>query len=201
MKSLNLDNLEVTRNSDRTDEEIIALVQVGKQEFFNVIIERYREKLFFYVMRFVKNEDEAKDVLQNVFVKSLRSIDSFDCERKFSSWIYRIAHNEAVNWATRKNRETVSIDDLNIQDSNFLANNDFDSSMEKWFNLELKEAMREAIEKLPENYAEVIHLRYIDDMSYKEIAEILGKPVSSVGTLVRRAKKRLLEIVMDSERL
>lgn len=201
MKSLNFNNSEVARNSDQTDEEIIALVQEEKQEFFDVIIERYREKLFFYVMRFVKNEDETKDVLQNVFVKSLRGIDSFDCERKFSSWIYRIAHNEAVNWATRKNRDTVSIDDLGVQESNFLVSDDFDVSMEKWFNLELKDVMREAIGKLPENYAEVIHLRYIDDMSYKEIADILGKPVSSVGTLVRRAKKKLLEIVMDSERL
>ena len=80
-----------------------------------------------------------------------RNVDSFDCERKFSSWIYRIAHNEAINWATRKNKQTVSIDDLSAQDSSFLASDDFDASMEKWFNLELKEVMREAIKKLPEN--------------------------------------------------
>ncbi len=201
MDLLNHKNLKVDQYSDQTDEEIITLVQAGKQEFFDVIIERYREKLSFYIMRFVKNEDEVKDVLQNVFVKSLRGIDSFDCERKFSSWIYRIAHNEAVNWATRKNKKTVSIEDLGVQDSNFLVSDDFDVSMEKWFHLELKDAMREAIGKLPENYAEVIRMRYIEDMSYREIAEVLGKSVNSVGTLVRRAKKRLLGIVIDSERL
>ncbi len=201
MDLLNHKNLKVDQYSDQTDEEIITLVQSGKQEFFDVIIERYREKLPFYIMRFVKNEDEVKDVLQNVFVKSLNAIDSFDCERKFSSWIYRIAHNEAVNWATRKNKRTVSIDDLGVQDSNFLVSDDFDVSMEKWFHLELKDAMREAIGKLPENYAEVIRMRYIEDMSYKEIAEVLDKSVNSVGTLVRRAKKRLLGIVIDSEGL
>lgn len=201
MNLFNHKNVKVDQYSDQTDEEIIALVQAGKQAFFDVIIERYREKLFFYIMRFVKNEDETKDVLQNVFVKALKNVDSFECERKFSSWVYRIAHNEAVNWVTRKNKKTVSIDDLDVKDSNFLASDEFSASMEKWFNLELKEVMREAIKKLPESYAEVIHLRYIEDMSYKEIAEILDKPVSSVGTLVRRAKKKLLEIVINSERL
>ncbi|MCK4636100.1 MAG: sigma-70 family RNA polymerase sigma factor [Candidatus Moranbacteria bacterium] len=201
MNLLNDKNLKVARNSNQTDEEIIALVQAGKQVFFDVIIERYRDKLFFYIMRFVKNEDEVKDVLQNVFIKSLKNVDSFDCDRKFSSWIYRIAHNEAVNWATRKNKRIVSIDDLGVQDSNFLVSDDFDVSMEKWFHLELKDVMREAISKLPENYAEVIRMRFIDDMSYKEISNVLGKPVNSVGTLVRRAKKRLLGIVIDSEKL
>lgn len=194
-------NVKIDQFTDQTDEEIIALVQAKNQAFFDVIIERYREKLFFYIMRFVKNEDEAKDVLQNVFVKALKNIETFDCERKFSSWIYRIAHNEAVNWVTRKNKDTVSIDDLGIQESNFLVSDDFDVSMEKWFHLELRDVMREAIKKLSKSYAEVIKMRYIDDMSYKEIAEVLDKPVNSVGTLVRRAKKKLLEIVMDSERL
>lgn len=201
MNLFNHKNVKVDQYSDQTDEEIIALVQAGKQEFFDLMIERYREKLFFYIMRFVKNEDETKDVLQNVFVKALKNVDSFECERKFSSWIYRIAHNEAVNWVTRKNKKTVSIDDLDVKDSNFLASDEFGASMEKWFNLELKEVMREAIKQLPENYAEIIYLRYIDNMSYKEIADILGKPVSSVGTLIRRAKKRLLEIVIKSEKL
>jgi RNA polymerase sigma-70 factor (ECF subfamily) len=184
----------------KTDEEIIALVQGGEQEFFDLVIDRYREKLFFYVKSFVKNEEETKDVLQNIFIKALKNISSFDCGRKFSSWIYRIAHNEAINWVTRK-KDTISIEDLNEFEGNFLASNDFDVLVEKWFHLELKDLMKEAIDKLPENYAEVIKMYYFEEKSYKEISEILKKPINSIGTLISRAKKSLLEIVLKSKKL
>lgn len=200
MNNFNHKQTKFSQFLDKTDEEIIALVKQGRQEFYNLIIERFREKLFFYIMRFVKNEDETKDVLQNVFIKSLKNIQSFDCERKFSSWIYRISHNEAVNWVTQKSRSFISIDDLEEKGDFILSNNDSDISMENWFNLELKEMMKKAIDDLPENYAEVIKMYYFEEMSYKEIADVLNKPVSSIGTLIRRAKKRLLEIVLRSER-
>lgn len=185
-----------------TDNELVMKVQKGKIEYFDCIIERYDQKLFLYVMRFLCNPEETRDLVQNVFVKTLNNIDSFDTSKKFSSWIYRIAHNETMNWFAKNNqRKIVSIDDLtNTRD--YLETADASqTALEEWFMIELRDDLADALEKMPKNYAEVLRMKYFEDRSYKEISEILGKPTSSIGTLLRRAKKRLLVIVLKSDRL
>lgn len=185
-----------------TDNEIAKKVQKGDVDFFNCIIERYEQKLFLYVMRFIKNPDEAHDLVQNVFIKTLNHIDSFDTDKKFSSWIYRIAHNETMNWfAKNKQRKTVSIDNLNSTKDHLDAANDSETALEEWFHIELRDDLADALEQLPDHYAHVLRMKYFEDRSYKEMSEILDKPTSSVGTLLRRAKKRLLVIVLKSDRL
>ncbi len=183
------------------DNDIIALVQDGKTECFDIIIDRYEQKLFYYVMRFVNNADEARDLVQIVFIKTLKHIDSFDCDKKFSSWIYRIAHNEAMNYLTRnQHRKCMSIDDEKTKmDCTDIAGAE-NTALDDWFQIELRDELHSAVEQLPEQYAQVIQLHYFEDKSYKEISEIINKPTSSVGTLLRRAKKRLLLIVIESEK-
>ncbi len=183
------------------DNDVIMKVQNGDVDFFDCIIARYEQRIFRYIMRFVKNPDEARDLTQIVFIKALNHISTFDTEKKFSSWVYRIAHNETMNWLNRRNtNRTVSIDDVesgavhDIADSTHIA-------LEEWFQVELRDALRDALEQMPAQYAEVLRMQYFDDKSYKEISDVLGKPVSSVGTLIRRAKKRLLVIVLKSKKL
>jgi len=79
------------------DNTLIKLVKSGHSEIYDEIVKRYEKKLFSYIYRLVGNKEEAEDILQNVFVKAYKNIKTFDIERKFSSWIYRIAHNEATN--------------------------------------------------------------------------------------------------------
>ncbi|MFA5986989.1 MAG: sigma-70 family RNA polymerase sigma factor [Parcubacteria group bacterium] len=193
--------ISITDTDVMEDNEIVAKVQNGEEAFFDCVIKRYEQKIFAYIMRLVKNADEARDLTQIVFIKSLRHIDSFDTNKKFSSWIYRIAHNETMNWFGHNNHNrTVSIDDVNG-----VATRDFadsaDVALEEWFQAELRDELRDALAQLPVHYAEVLRMKYFEDKSYKEIGDILHKPVSSVGTLIRRAKKRLLVIVLQSERL
>ena len=187
---------------EMTDNEIVTKVQCGAIDFFDCIIARYEQKLFVYVMGFVKNADEAHDLVQNVFVKTLNHIESFDVEKKFSSWIYRIAHNEAMNWfAKNKKRKIVSIEELNTAKDHLEAADESGTALEEWFHIELRDELSDALAQLPEQYADVLRMKYFEDRSYKEISEVLDKPTSSVGTLLRRAKKRLLVIVLDSDRL
>ncbi len=188
------------RNVKQTDEQIATHVQQGDEQFFEVLIDRYQSKLIHYVGRYASGPDEANDIVQESFIKAHSNIESFDTKRKFSPWIYRIAHNTAVDYiAKRANKKNVSLDEtLALSDEASLAKIEL-SSLEVWFQKELKEQMRSAISTLPDNYAEVIHLRYIEEFSYKEISDILGKPISTVGTLVRRAKKQLLEVVSQQE--
>jgi len=192
-----------TKKCDNTkdDNYIIICVQKGNSEYFDEIIARYEQKLFYYVMRFVGNADEARDIVQNVFIKALKHIDSFDTDKKFSSWIYRIAHNETMNYLTRnQHRKCMSIDDDNTKrDCVDIANME-NTALDEWFQIELYDELHSAVARLPKEYAQVIRMRYFEDMSYKEISEKIKKPTSSVGTLLRRAKKRLLLIVLESDK-
>lgn len=184
------------------DRTIIAQVQMGEYQYFDCIITRYEKCIFSYVLRFIKDPDEASDVVQIVFMKALRHIDSFDQERKLSSWLYRIAHNETMNWFARNERKrTVSIDELCQTKDVLGAADPTGTALEEWFHIELRDVLHDAVKQLPEQYADVIRMKYFEDRSYKEISEIVGKPVSSVGTLIRRAKKRLLVLVVRSGRL
>jgi len=187
-------------NDMMSDIDIVLLVQEGKQDCFDILIKRYEQKLFYYVMRFVSNEDEAKDVVQNIFIKAHKYIDSFDTDKKFSSWIYRIAHNEALNFITRSRyRNDISVDNdemATITDEIKTTK----TALDDWLDIELREELHSAVSKLPEQYSQVIKLHYFEGKSYKEIGEKIDKPTSSVGTLLRRAKKRLLLIVLESKR-
>ncbi len=185
-----------------TDNAIVENVQGGAVDFFDCIIARYEQKLFVYVMGFVKNADEARDIVQNVFIKTLNHIDSCDTSKKFSSWIYRIAHNETMNWFARnKNKKTVSIEELHTSKEHLTIADAGSTALEEWFHIELCDELSDALEQLPEQYRNVLRMKYFEDKSYKEMSDIIGKPTSSVGTLLRRAKKRLLVIVLASDRL
>lgn len=184
-----------------SDSEIIVHVQSGNVEFFDCVIVRYEQRIFRYIMRFVKNPEEARDLTQIVFIKALNHIATFDTQKKFSSWVYRIAHNETMNWLGRNhNGRTISIEDMSsgamhdVMDGSVMA-------VEEWYQAELRDELKDALAQLPRHYADVLRMQYFEDRSYKEIAELLGKPVNSVGTLIRRAKKRLLAIVLRSKRL
>lgn len=184
------------------DNEIVAKIQKGEVEFFDCIIERYRQRLFLYVMRFVKNTEESHDLVQIVFIKTLNNIHSYDTEKKFSSWIYRIAHNETMNWFGKNNqRKTISIENLNNARDCLETADTAETVLEQWFYAELQDDLESALVKLPKQYAKVLRMKYFEDKSYKEISEELNKPTNTVGTLLRRAKKRLLTIIKKSHQL
>ncbi len=184
------------QHDDKSDADIIALVQKGDTASFNCIMHRYEKRVFLYVMRFVHTVDEAYDVVQNVFIKALNHSASFDTTKQFSPWIYRIAHNEAITWLNAHNKQrTVSLEEvLDVQYRADLVDTR-DDPMDTWLQTELRDEIADALAQLPDHYAQVLRLRYFEDKSYKEMSVILDKPVSSVGTRVRRAKKQLLAIL------
>ena len=143
----------------------------------------------------VGNKEETEDILQNVFVKVYKNLKSFDETKKFSSWIYRISHNEAVNYLKKRNKKRfISWEDIFLGENSIEAKSDDKSPIENWLTKERKIEVDEAIEKLPKRYKEVLMLRYFSDKSYEEIGKVLGKSVNTVGTLLNRAKKKLLKM-------
>lgn len=175
-----------------SDNELVEIVRRENQERYAQIMERYQTRLFVYIYRLVGNKEEAEDLLQDVFVKVYKNLNSYDTSRKFSSWIYRIAHNEAVNFIKRKSlRRFISLETITSTKDKLDSSSIEDGADKAWAKKEISKEVSDAINNLPFKYKQVLTLRYYSDQSYEEIAEILGKPVNTVGTLINRAKKKL----------
>jgi RNA polymerase sigma-70 factor (ECF subfamily) len=184
-----------------TDNELIELLKCRDSMVHDELINRYQRKLFIYLYRLIGNKEETEDLLQNVFLKVYKYCDNFDTQRKFSSWIYRIAHNEAVNYIKRKNiKKFISLEDFVSDKDRIETKSNTKSPMEVWMSKELRNEMKEALKKIPDKYREVLEMRYFAEKSYEEISKILKKPVNTVGTLINRAKQRLESVVKASRK-
>jgi RNA polymerase sigma-70 factor (ECF subfamily) len=184
---------------EATDSDLIKMVMEVTPRAYRQIIKRYQTKLFSYLYRLVGNREETEDLLQNVFVKVYNNLNRFDQQKKFSSWIYRIAHNEAVNFLKKRGKKKfVSLEDVSTSKDKLEMSTPERSPADFWIKKELKKEVEEAMEKIPPKYKEVLVLRYFLDKSYEEMSEILGKPVNTVGTLLNRAKKKLLQVIGKS---
>lgn len=184
---------------DLSDNDLIAFIRKKHRETYQEIVRRYEKKLFSYLYRLVRNKEEVEDILQNVFVKVYKNLDKFDQEKKFSSWIYRIAHNEAINFLKRRGKKHfVSWEDLS-EDHKVEAKSEEKSAFDTWVIKESDAEMRKAMKSLPERYRQVLELRYFQEKTYVEIGKLIKKPVNTVGTLINRAKKSLLQIIGEKK--
>lgn len=185
--------LDKNKCLEKTDEELVALT-LENQDFFSCLVERYEPKLMRYVMRIsAATREDAEDLLQDIFVKVYRNLNDFDQNLKFSSWIYRISHNQVVsNWRKTAARPQV----LKFEaDEDFLkfiaADGDLASDVERRFT---GEEVRRMINSLDEKYKEVLVLKFLEGKDYREISDILQKPLGTVATLINRAKKQFRKI-------
>ncbi|KKP79490.1 MAG: hypothetical protein A2271_02510 [Candidatus Moranbacteria bacterium RIFOXYA12_FULL_35_19] len=177
-----------------TDGELAEIVRNFDAERYGEIMERYQGKLFAYLYRLIGSREETQDILQDIFIKVYKNLKSYDKTRKFSSWIYRIAHNEAVNHIKRKSlKRFIPWEDIASTKDKLEMVSSEESADKAWLRKEIGREVNMAMEKLPLKYRQVLALRYYADKSYQEIGKILGKSVNTVGTLISRAKKKLAQ--------
>lgn len=167
-----------------TDEQLVAQVRERDKELYGEVIRRYQGKLTHYLRKFIRHPDELEDVLQAVFIKAYMNLYGFDVAKKFSSWIYRIAHNEAINHIKKNARPQVALDDVEYQliDVKVDLPGQVDGRI-------MKQKVEEALTMMKKKYREPVILYFFEQKSYEEISDILRIPVSSVGTLLLRGKK------------
>jgi RNA polymerase sigma-70 factor (ECF subfamily) len=175
----------------KTDEELVKAA-LENQDCFLYIMERYQKKLLAYILRISGfSREDAEDVLQEVFIKIYVNLNSFDDNLKFSSWIYRITHNEVINNYRKKKSRPQCVMDL---DDDFLNNLASDFKTDGFTDGQfLKENVKKTMEGLDPRYREVLILRFWEDKDYKEISDILKKPMGTVATLISRAKNSFQE--------
>jgi len=169
-----------------TDEEIIEKVRSNDRDLYAVIIERYKNKLLRYATNLVHDDDKASHIVQDSLVKAYINLNGFNTKKKFSSWIYRIVHNEAMNVVKKYQNEVPILDDF-----------DFESEQDITKDFEQKETaiyVEKCLNSIPLIYSEPLSLYYLDEKSYEEISDILRIPMGTVATRISRAKKLMKHI-------
>lgn len=172
----------------KTDIELVHATLANPEQFLH-LMNRYEQKLLRYIHRITAvSKEEGEDVLQDVFLKVYQNLRDVDESLSFSSWIYRITHNQVISQHRKRSaRPQIShVDDEVYQNiaSEFDLVRDVDRTL-------LKERLSIALEKLDEKYRDVLILKFLEEKSYDEISDILKKPSGTIGTLINRAKKQL----------
>ena len=181
----------------QTDKQLVEMT-LKNPDCYEYIIQRYESKLMRYIRRLTNVDQEAaEDILQEVFLKAYKNLHGYDDSFKFSSWIYRITHNEVISYF-RKTKSRPEIVDIQVDEDpnvDILATLPSDINLrDDYIKKEMSEKVREVITALPEKYRTVLVLRYMEDKSYDEIADILEKPAGTVATLISRAKDEFKKI-------
>ena len=171
--------------SNLSDEALVKVIRLGDQEQYGQIVKRYEDKLWRYVATILADESMVADCVQETFIKAYVNLQGFDTKRKFSSWIYRIAHNQAIN-AIKKQRRLVSGDE--VVEKSIHDNSSLEEAMDKQ---EVKLAMEQSVNQLPIKYREPLVLLFAEEKSYEEISDILRLPMGTVATRINRGKKLL----------
>jgi RNA polymerase sigma factor (sigma-70 family) len=172
----------------QTDElQLIEDFNNGNEQAFNILVLRYKEKIYWIVRRMVVDHDEADDITQNVFIKAYQSLKSFKGDSSFYTWIYRIAVNLSLNEIRRKKiRRTFTIDEEIHQVQSHDAH-----PLEQLEQQERTQQIREAIERLPDKQKKVFLLRYYEELPYEEIAKILKTSVGGLKANYFHAVKKI----------
>ena len=170
----------MSKLSKLTDEEVAEITRTKDKEAYAEIIKRYQNKLVRYAKYILNDDEKAADVVQESFIKAYINLNSFNSKKKFSSWIYRIVHNQAINLIKKHKKEMP-----------LLSNIDFDSGVnieEEYTKKEMAIMVKECLNEIPVLYKEPLGLHFLEDKSYNEISDILRIPVGTVGTRINRAK-------------
>ncbi|WP_291855888.1 RNA polymerase sigma factor [Marinilabilia sp.] len=173
------------------DSDLVQQAQDGQTEAFSVLVDRYRQKVFQTCMGFLHNTDDAEDLTQEIFVKAWNALKSFDGRAAFSTWLYRIAVNKAIN-QTRRNklRSFTGIND-EVTDSGF-ADDDAES---KLLRSEQRAQIKSAVNRLKSNQKKAFVLFYYQELSLIEVAEILEMSPKATESLIFRSRKKLQKLL------
>lgn len=169
------------------EKEIAKLLQQPdmRRQAFTHVVETYSRQLYWQIRRFVISHDDANDLLQNTFMKAWDNLDYFRGEAKLSTWLYRIALNECLNFSSRQKQLQTSID----TDESDLANQ---LESDTYFDGEATEVLfQKALQTLPEKQRMVFNMKYFDEMKYEDIAEIMGTSVGALKASYHHAVKKI----------
>ncbi|MBA3580162.1 MAG: sigma-70 family RNA polymerase sigma factor [Gemmatimonadota bacterium] len=180
------------------DADVVLLAQQGRDAAFRELLRRYERPVFSLVFRMVRDRDTAEDLAQESFIKVLNNIDRYRPEFKFSSWLFKIANNVAIDHLRKRTVDTVSLEGSRYATTTAEAESSAipvaskdQSALEEMESKELGGAIEKAVASLRPEYRACILLRHVEDRSYEEIAATLDLPLGTVKTYIHRARHEL----------
>ncbi len=183
-----------------TDQEVVALAKAGKEVAYRELLRRYERPVFSLIYRMVRDRALAEDLAQDTFVKVLNALESYRPEYKFSSWVFKIANNVAIDQLRRRELDTLSLDGApgartqeEVEATALQAVDRTETPLAELESRELGSRIEQAIARLRPEYRSCILLRHVEGRSYEEIAEALDLPLGTVKTYIHRARHELRE--------
>jgi RNA polymerase sigma-70 factor (ECF subfamily) len=194
-------NRERAKWKDHSDEELMLRVQEGDTDCFDVLVERYKVRLFNYLLRLTSNRDDAEEIAQEAFVKAYIHAEKYKTIAKFSTWLYTIATNLVRNRVRSRSRAPQIVSGWTRawgdgEEERQLEIPDAHRSPDQTMNdRELSDVINGAIQKIPEKYRESFVLREINELSYEEIAAVTGLKLGTVRSRINRARNYFRQVV------
>ena len=183
-----------------TDSRLVEQALAGSQDAYRILVERHSRSVLTLVARMVRDQGVAEELAQDAFVKAFGALRSFDSSYKFSNWILRIAHNVAIDHLRKARPPIVSIDDeVSGRDmADVLADAREPSAFDRAVRQDFRDDLERALATLRPEFSRLIVMRYLEDMSYEDISEVVGLPLGTVKSHLHRARAALGRLLVEA---
>jgi RNA polymerase sigma-70 factor (ECF subfamily) len=178
-------------------------VQQKDQQAYATLMKRYKKAVYFMILKMIRDADDAEDLTMEAFAKAFKNLERFKKDYTFSTWLFRIATNNAIDFIRKKKLKTMSLNNTMSDDNGNAVTIDVededDNPQDVYIRTQRLEMVRIFVDKLPAKYRKLVHLRYFDELSYEEIAQELDKPLGTVKAQLHRSRELLFEIASGKE--
>jgi len=191
---------ENASESSLEDDVLVKKAKGGDEKAYKEPVDKYERALYFHILKMVKDREQVEDLVQEAFVKAFDNLNTYSTNYAFSTWLYRIATNNTIDYLRKKKLKTLSIDKpMKTKDGEMEMQlpDESASTDRNIIKKQRKKIVQNAIEDLPEKYRKVIELRHMEEKTYKEISDILDKPLGTVKAHIFRARELLYKALKD----
>jgi RNA polymerase sigma-70 factor, ECF subfamily len=184
------------RTEGPSDSELVSRTLAGSERAFHDLVLRYERPIFSLIVRMVRDANLAEDLAQEVFLKAYRRLDTFDRERRFASWLFKIAHNATLDHLRKSGLDTVPLEGSGDDEPGLvgiLADDSREGGEARVHRGDLARVLESALASLKPEHREALMLRFKQGLAYQEICDVMGLPLGTVKTNIHRARKSLAE--------
>ena len=193
--------------SDKAIEDfdlIDKAVNEKDQQAYATLMKRYKKAVYFMILKMIRDADDAEDLTMEAFAKAFRNLHRFKKDYTFSTWLFRIATNNTIDFIRKKKLKTMSLNNTLTDDGGNAVNIDIEDDdnnpQDEYIRTQRIEMVRIFVDKLPAKYRKLVKLRYFDELSYEEIAQELDKPLGTVKAQLHRSRELLYEIAQGKNK-
>ncbi len=174
------------------------------QQAYATLMKRYKKAVYFMILKMIRDADDAEDLTMEAFAKAFRNLHKFKKDYTFSTWLFRIATNNTIDFIRKKKLKTMSLNNTLTDDGGNYVNidveDDDNNPQDEFIRTQRIEMVRIFVDKLPDKYRKLVQLRYFDELSYEEIAQELEKPLGTVKAQLHRSRELLYEIARGKQK-